>query len=379
MKATLLTRIATLLSMATVYTYGIEFLYPVCTYTDSACTYQKLLVLHQKNATQTMLWSWDPITHRAEQLLPGSFTPAGVCLLASGAGFSFIDNGRIRIKEFIKRSARSVESEALISNSGPISWYANDVGYFHALDRHYYALFSISRTGDIARCVALPARDCMYPALSNGSLFYIQRAEQKQATGHESHYTIVEQVVAQPHTQVVCVDFQNRPIIFLQMADANQGFFVEHPSHIDPDAPIITCAYHQLLRSDKTEWETHQLFSFSIPTCLIHGSRDQRLYESILPLLPRRADGIIYYVDYTAMGHGTICSYNCTTRKQELYPNSCTEYPLAPLSNGHSVMYGGSISYYERTITTADHAPCAYLDADGNLCFSFPCMPVAHQ
>lgn len=364
MKATLLTRIATLLSMASVYASGIEFLYPVCAYTDAACMRQKLIVLHQKSATQTTLWSWDPITHRAMQLLPGSFTPAGVCLLASGAGFSFIDNGRIRIKEFIKRSARSVESELFISNSGPISWYADDIGYFHALDGHYYALFSINRTGDVARCIAQPTKDCMYPTCSNGSLLYVQRAEQKQV----HTYAIVEQVVDQPESQSLCVDFQNRPIIFLQMIDVNQAFFVEHPSHIDPDTPMITFAYHQLLRRSKTEWDTHQLFTFSIPACLVHASSEQRLHESIIPLLPRVVDGVIYYVDYTAHG-AAICSYNCATKKQDIYPNSCTEYPISPLRNGSLLLYGGRLT---SPPVKPDQAPCVYLDQENNLCFSFP-------
>lgn len=372
MKATLLTRIATLLSMATVYASGIEFLYPVCAYTDAACMRQKFIVLHQKSVIQTTLWSWDPITHRAVQLLPRSFTPAGVCLLASGVGFSFIDNGRIRIKEFIKRSARSVESELLISNSGPISWCAGDVGYFHALDGHYYALFSINRTGDVARCIAQPHKDCMYPACSNGSIFYIQRVEQKQM----HTYVIIEQAVDQPSMQSLCVDFQNRPIIFLQMTDANQGFFVEHPSHIDSDAPMITFAYHQLLRRSGTEWDTHQLFTFSVPTCLVHASSEQRLHESIIPLLPRVVDGVIYYVDYTTPHGGTICSYNCATKKQGIYPHSCTEYPIAPLCNGPFIVYGGSLT---SPPVEPDQALCVYLDAENNLCFSFPCIPATHE
>ena len=357
----------TLCSMTTSYA---EFLYPVATYTDSDHS-QNLLVLYQKTGTTLELWSWDPVTHVATKMLPSSFCPAGVALLPSGKGFSFIDNGRIRIKEFIKRSARSIDIPYGVSAIGPVTWHENGLGYFHALCNRHYALFSITPYGDVDRCLAQAKTDRMYPSWFKESLFYIERTDSQQLP---CQYRIIEQRLPDTEPQnapQICVDFDNRPIIFLTMISADEGFFLEHASKIDMAESTITFLYHQFVRHDKNSWRTRHLFSFSIPSTLLDNASDTHVYESIIPLLPRVYDSMVYYVDAYALGM-SLCTYNLVTNTKEsvVIPYN-SDFPFVPIKCNSLLFFGGCIC---RGILEAKRTPSIYIDQDNTYCFSLPCI-----
>lgn len=351
-------------------TFCAEYLYPVATYTDIEADHtQKLLVLYQKMGTTMELWSWDPMTHVANKMLPSSFCPAGVALLPSNTGFSFIDNGRLRIKEFIKRSARSIDIPYGVSAMGPVTWYDNGLGYFHALRNGHYALFSITISGDVDCCLARSKTDCLYPSWFKESLFYVERTDSQQ---FGCHYRIVEEFAATDNSdpwRALCADFYNRPIIFLNMIDADEGFFLEHAPKIDTTATTVTFLYHRLERIDKNSWHANHLFSFAIPAMLFDNASDSRLYESILPLLPRVYDSIVYYVDVSDLGM-SLYTYNLVTNKKEsLISPYNSDFPLVPIKSNSSLFFGGRI----QTDRTQASRPGLYIDSD---CFSLPCLPI---
>lgn len=339
-----------------------EFLYPVASYTDPE-QQTKLLVLYQKTDKHTELWSWDPVTRVAAKMLPSSFSPAAVALLPEDKGFSFIDNGRIRIKEFAKRSARSIETPPGVSNIGPISWYRNGVGYFHALERRAYAIFSITPHGDIGPCARQANSDCMYPACVDTTLFYIERTHQTNY-----HYCIIEQTDT---NKKICVDFDQRPIIFLTMIDNDQGFVIEHPPQRDTTVSTITFLYHQLVRdSSLATWRTNYLFSFSIPYDLLDTTRDTSLYESIMPLLPRLCGSIIYYVDHTTCSTMQLCAYNLDTHTSAASACVNNDCCLVPVCSGSLLFCGGRVQH-DQLQHDQHQMPYLYTDANNELCFSF--------
>jgi len=344
-----------------------EFLYPVATYTD-LYHQQKILVLHQTTLTSIQLWSWDPLTHEAVQMLPASFCPVGIALLPASTGFSFIDNGRIRIKEFIKRSARSLDIYDTISNIGLITWHTQ-VGYFHALDHRYYAIFSIT-AGDVTRTVCQPQKDCMYPAPVDKRLFYIERT----TTGQQQHYAVVEQSLEQP-TASLCIDFGDKPTIFLTMLNADQGFVVQHPVSLDRDASLITFFYYHLVRHhDQRVWHARLLFRFSIPTALVTSSSNHSLHESIVPLMPRLVESTIYYVDYLDEQHGVVCSYNSATKTQESYQDLSWQQPFVPVAIDDMLFCGGPLSS-----DTSAGGPYKYTTGDQAVRFSLPTINIKNS
>src|SRR4029077_13654544 len=125
--------------------------------------------------------------------------------------------------------------------------------------------------------------DCMYPSWFKESLFYIERADSQQSP---CQYRIIEQRLSDIEQQdmpQICVDFDSRPLVFLTMISADEGFFLEHASKIDMAESTITFLYHQFVRHDKNSWHTRHLFSFSIPSTLLDNASDTHVYESIIP------------------------------------------------------------------------------------------------
>ena len=86
-----------------------EFLYPVASFNNDGQNF--IYVIYQKNVHHLELWSVNSETMIATKLLMSNFSPAGVRLLPNQAGFSFIDNGRIRVKYTNKRSPLSFDFE----------------------------------------------------------------------------------------------------------------------------------------------------------------------------------------------------------------------------------------------------------------------------
>jgi len=87
--------------------YAIEFLYPVAQINQDGTN--KIYVMYQKSLTHVELWVWDPETKVATKGLLSSHTPVNFRLLPGNKGFSFIDNGRIKIKLFNHRSIQSID------------------------------------------------------------------------------------------------------------------------------------------------------------------------------------------------------------------------------------------------------------------------------
>lgn len=372
------------------YSYTHEFLYPVAAYKNEVGQ-DKVLVLYQKSLAHLELWSWDPITQVATKALLSTFAPAGLRLLPDARGFSFIDNGRIRIKEFIKRSPKSIEFNDPITNVGPVIWSDFGTGYFSGQERGLYSIFSLTPTDDIARCAAQKVTDCLYPYPCGTALFYIERTHaakeqvpftpeaEQQSTAYM--YSIVKQSVDLPvegNRKEVIADFGERPIVYVTMFSESEGFVLEHAPLISKYETTIVFLCHHVVRISE-RWQTVFLFSFSVPADLLLPSQPSRLYESLLPLLPRYYSGSLYYVD---TDKDCLVPYKYvinTAQKYRCLPNILLPgYTFTPLLCCNSILlYGGSIGKQEPAeYGTGIPGPQMYFDTTGSLIFTFPSEPM---
>lgn len=357
-----------------------EFLYPVAAYRDHE-GFTKVLVLYQKSLEHIELWQWDLATQRAHKALLSSFTPAGVRMLPDMTGFSFVDSGRIRIKEFCKRSPKAIDIYEPVYDIGVVEWADNETGYFSAKMRDHYSIFSVTRDGDTCCLVTKPGADCMYPKKIGEYLFYIERTAVQTddlfAPGIDTkeHYTYrimktAYQGDATAKVPPLCVaNFDTRPIVFLTMVSAREGFVIEHATVIDKHDPVVIFLYHRLLCDEAGMWSHRYLFSFSVPSELLLPTSN-RLYESLLPLLPRPIHNYIYYVDLVPGNDGSACLFPCRyslhTFMKEVIPHSGIHHSFAPFFVDSLLLYGG-------TLISAS-APYMTLDHDGQVCFQFPVL-----
>ena len=267
--------------------FAYEYVYPIASLHNG----EIILYIHQESPTNLKLFTWDTASNHKEQMLWSLFNPAGLLLLPDNSGFSFIDNGRLRIQHFQKRSPKTIDFDEPLFNINGLVWINEHMCYCSAQQSNNFALFQLSDDGLMQCLLAEDGKDCMYPQKINDCLFYIERSIIHDFP-KTMHYKIMN------YNEII-FDFDGIPIIFLTMISSKEGFVIEHPQTIDTNDQAILFTYYHIIKQDNT-WHKNYLFHFHIPTNLLLKS-EQQLYESLLPLLPRLIKDKIYFVD---------CSYN---------------------------------------------------------------------
>ena len=273
---------------------AVEYIYPVASLGNGTT----ILYIHQYCSTKIELFKWDTKTNHTEQILWSIFNPAGLQLLPDNSGFSFIDNGRLRIKLFQRRSPKAIDFDDPLFNINALHWIDEHSCYCSAQSTDNFALFELYDDGTMQCLVEEKGKDYMYPQKVGEQLFYIERCAAEDASD-ALHYHIIRS--SYPNNNLcltateLIADFDNTPIIFLTMLSDTEGFVVEHAQSIDSDSLTTHFSYHQIIKEGDV-WCKNLLFSFTIPCNLLLNDK-QRLYESILPLLPRVTNNKVYFVN----------------------------------------------------------------------------------
>lgn len=283
--------------------HSIQYFYPV------AELDQRVYCVYQSSPEIIAMIVWD---HEHKEMVPGllsRYMPAGLQLLPDSSGYSFLDNGILRVKKFMKRSPKSLEFYAPIYDINVPEWIDTNTGYFAAKVRDTYGVFQFDIDANVATLLLDPKKDFMYPQKIDSTLFYIERI--KRGLGYQFRVLSIEyptQVDMKRDDEMVAFksilsdqvateifDFHNEPIAFLYMENASTGYLVSYPAHIEEDAKFIVCSYYQL--NKENGWNEQRLFDFVIPAHLLFRSSEDRLYESILPLLPHHLGNDVYFVN----------------------------------------------------------------------------------
>lgn len=271
-----------------------EYVYPVASLGNGTT----ILCIHQCNSTSLELFEWNTQTNHTEQILWSLFNPAGLQLLPNSSGFSFIDNGRLRIKLFQRRSPKAIDFDEPLFNINALHWIDEHTCYCSAQQDDNFALFQLYDDGTMLCLAAKKGKDYMYPQKIGELLFYIERCTMQDASGR-LYYHILNRTYSSGNScttaEELIADFQDKPIVFLTMLSDKEGFVLEHAKSIDSDNSTTLFLYHQIIKKGDA-WHKNMLFSFNIPTNLLLLG-EERLYESLLPLLPRVVENKVYFVD----------------------------------------------------------------------------------
>ncbi len=275
--------------------YAEQFVYPVADFNDG----KQLMVLYQKSLSCVELWIWDVLTQHASKGLSSFLTPANLRMMPSGKGFSFIDQGYIKIKEFVKRSPRTLPIYEPIGLFSSMNWIDDETFYFVAREGDFFQIFQGDLQANIQRLTHEPA-DALYPQKINSTLFYMKRNMNNQITIVTQPWNPVaidtyhdalldHQIILQSSSQQLC---------FLRMISEHEGFYLQAPTkkkNKNNDSLEFSC--HHLIKHNDTTWVTEQLFTFQIPAKYLIGST--RLYESLEPFLPNyNCTNMVYFVSW---------------------------------------------------------------------------------
>ena len=322
--------------------YAKEFLYPVGYHPE----YHSVYVIYQKSSTHLELWEWDPKTCYAQQLLLSRYSPAGFRLLPDSSGFSFVDNGVLKIKKFLKRSPRRIEFDGPISGVELVQWINSSVCYSSAKYDDYYGIFQIDWDGCVLPVLYHEGSDFLYPQKLDDILFCIERNEQGDYRICQAPYCVTNQTdfAERMHKykknelqQVVVFE---KPVAFLHMISPVEGFVLGYKETLSKNDQNISFDYYRLIFD--TKWKRELLFSFSIPTRFLLPGLD-RLYESMLPLLPHISQNDIYFVDSSMFSVLSIYAFSMKSRKSRKIAETTEHLFGQVIPYGSEIFFGGQL------------------------------------
>jgi len=300
------------------YIQPMEYLYPVASINQD----NTLILIQQKAADNIALWFWDVQTKRLKPGLWSRFNPAGLRMLPDKSGFSFVDNGLVKIKFFHKRSPKTIALDEPLYNINMIRWIDSYRCYVSAKKHNHYGIFQLTTDGDVCCVVYNPSGDCLYPQKIDDVLFYVERIKNNYRIMYVPYPKILlsaidnfnsvgdfdiqvqkildkqikKKTLGEINNRQSIFDFKKQPIAFLYMISLVEGFVLEYDAYIDAKDDTILFSYLHLTKKGST-WQYNQLFSFGIPAALLLADSPARLYESMLPLLPRHVSNAIYFVN----------------------------------------------------------------------------------
>jgi hypothetical protein len=335
----------------TLLTNGPEYLYPVAWSPLQNAFY----VIYQKSPETVELWLWDPASGNASLALLTRFTPASFTMLPNNAAFSFIDHGVIKIQSLIKRSPSRVELDRPLYDITQIHWLDDTAFYLSAKERTRYGIYQVNREGKVDPIIINQESDCLYPSKVDEKLFYIERLHNDGIQKERimlieykvntipvegiKEYALQERCCSQP---MVLLDL-DVPAAFLYMESAENGYFISYPSQVKKTDRKISCYYYQFQKEKTGKWTYFKLFSFDVPSDMLLTG-EKRLYESILPLLPRHIGNSIYYVTIgTEYNQLEVHCYNSVLRQKDCIMHSCVagQHLFVPVAANNDGLYVG--------------------------------------
>ena len=141
---------------------------------------QHMLVLKQWSPQELELSDWNITTGSMNKILMSMYTPAAVTLLPDKSGFSFVDNGRIRIKRFEKRAVKSLDIYDPVYGIELIHWIDNQTCYFHAQSDGRYGIYTLTMEEELTLIMASSFLIICIPTLSIRHFFILSASDLKK-------------------------------------------------------------------------------------------------------------------------------------------------------------------------------------------------------
>lgn len=271
-----------------------EYFYPAFSIQNNNAQY--LYFIHQISLQQLHLLQLNTETKVLTRVLASALTPAGLRPLPDGSGYSFIDQGQLYVKLFTARSPQKVPIPLSLHTIEQVEWIDPYHCYCAAKFNDQWNLYQLSRSGDLTLLAHCPDADCLYPQKIENRLYYIQRTFTKRYSIECIEYSATK---SSKKSTLMTPANDHTAITFLRMITNEQGFYIAYPDTLSFDRlerSSLRFEYHQLWYDRQLQvWRHKQVLDFFIPIDLFVPDSKERLYESLMPLLPCHTDDGIYF------------------------------------------------------------------------------------
>lgn len=321
------------------FIHASQYVYPVAHFSDAK--EEHLMVIKQLDVDLLELYDINPVTKRSEKILCTMYIPGSVRLLPGNVGFSFVDNGRIKVKKFMKRSPKAIDFFEPVYGIELIEWLDDQTGYFHASLDNHVGLYEFNIEGDLTCLLSSEIFDYLYPHIIDDQLWFIGKTYDK-----EQRRFYIGQAAYNPHVPATeiheIVNFGTTAIVLLRMASSTRAYVVAYDPSCDSLSPLIQLHYY-CIEKGADSWHAARLFDFYVPGWMLFDET-KRLYESLLPLLPQQWRTSIFFSSHCSeYGHLAIYRYDLKSQKISLVAHSCTDL-LVPLLHDNSGWLGYAIA-----------------------------------
>lgn len=317
---------------------AIKYIYPV----GSNSTH--LYFIHQMNQEASELYTYcyhtKSIKHERysfNQEMLYNFVVTNFELLPENQGYSFLDNGRLRIKYYHKPSPISVDFLYPIYDLHAVIWVEPNKGIICAKYKNCFGLFYFTPDGRVDPIVWTGCHDFLYPQVIDQEIYCIQKPIDQKGAAHivscklpstscsvaweslnfdEQVHILMRNPTnishkKMPHYLNSIAFIKNGT--YLSMVNQHHGFYLEQLSKSSDK--LASFMYHEVVCTDGT-WSSRVLFDFNIPRYLIDLS-EKSLIEKMRLVLPIFIKNKIYFIHANTVYTTGIYSYNCDTSEIE--------------------------------------------------------------
>ena len=201
-----------------------QFFYPVA-YNQST---KLMYIIYQKSLHLIELWTYDYENNLMQRGLLSIHSPGALRILPDGKAFSFIDQGKLRIKQTLKRSPKTINFSKPVYDIGLVEWIDNKTCYFSAKRNNHLSIFEGDTENKAITCIKeKKLSDCMYPQKIDKELFFIEQ------TSDNKYKIIKTDYLQNSNNEEIILNNENCPIAFLKMLSSAEGFFISHPESIN--------------------------------------------------------------------------------------------------------------------------------------------------
>lgn len=325
-----------------------EFIYPV-TYFENRDSSITILLLHQRSLYSVDLWLMNEKNKEAKKINLGFHLPSNLKLLPDLTGFSFFYKQKLCLKSFGKRNFKKIYFFEPIYDIGSIEWIDNLNCYFSAKKNNKFCIFQSNVKDQKIICIHKVENfenssfECMYPQRIENDLFYIERQTHENFRTKKLRYKIVKTNYDINSTKSIetILDLKHSSIAFLKMNSRHDGYFIEHPNTIEKDEKTLLFTCHYFYKNND-QWQNEELFNFYLPSFYLFNV-NYRLYESILPFLPKYSSKKIIFCSCHEEDDSKvdIYSYDLVKKYIEKKTNAQNgQIFFSPIIIGDKVFYG---------------------------------------
>lgn len=299
-----------------------DYLYPVMEVDN------KVYLLHQSD-DELHLLEWNPDTLHVTHALASWHTPVNVTLLPNKQSFSFIDNDVIKVKGFNQRTPHIISIDMPLYNFTILHWLDNESFFCSACKQGGYGIFQISYDGEVQEKVFDSTMDCLYPQKVGSNLYYIARKKENDLYYYSIRRCPYNQGPHSPLQDEIYIDSGTLPLAFLSLHPVEGEGVLSYDFEDSSQEEVVFNYYIIFKRCLK------KAFSFVLSKKILFDPIN-RLYESLLPLVPRVRGSSIYFVSSDGL-------YSYKDGIIEKKANSIVKSSVytIPLISG---LYGGSLN-----------------------------------